>query len=388
MENTNQFSGSPSQGSKTPAWERFKIWAKTKNGKVTLVLLSILLLALIAAGIVIYQRYFKKSTDDSLVTGKVKTGETCVLEGTNVASNGNRHPLAVIIENHTQARPQVGLDKASVVYEAVSEGGITRFMAVYSCFDAERLGPVRSVRTYFLDWLSELNAFIAHCGGNIDALDRIPQEGILDLDQFEYGEAAYWREPEAGKASEHTLFTDTTKLYKIAQDNGWDMKGDFSSWKFKADAALDKRPDKEIIDVPFSGGSYAVKWVYNRDENQYAREIAGAAHNDAKTGAQLKVKNVVVMEVNRHNSPTRINEAGYAMDTVGSGKAWFFIDGVKTEGTWNKASLKDRTIYKDSTGAEIKFDKGKTWIEVTPPEYPISSEEGTMPTTSVNTTTQ
>lgn len=384
MENTNEFNSSTSQGSKTPAWERFKIWAKTKNGKVTLVLLGILLIALIAAGVVVYQRYFKKSTT-STGLGIEKKGETCALENTTVDSNGNRHPLAIVVENHPDARPQVGLDKASIVYEAVSEGGITRFLAIYSCFDAEKVGAVRSARTYFLDWLSEYNAFFAHCGGNIDALDRIPQEGILDLDQFKYGEKAYWREPEAGKASEHTLFTDTTKLYQIAQDNGWDMTGKVTSWKFKTDLALAQRPDKETVNVPFSGGSYAVKWVYNRAENQYAREIAGAAHNDAKTGEQLKVKNVIVMEVSRHNSPTRINEAGYAMDTIGSGKAWFFIDGKKTEGTWNKASRTERTIYKDSTGTEIKFNAGKFWIEVTPPEYAISSEEGTVPTTSMET---
>jgi hypothetical protein len=100
----------------------------------------------------------------------------------------SEHPIAVMIENHPEARPQSGLSKADVVYEVVAEGGITRFMGLFLCEEPPQfVGPVRSARTYYLDWLSEYNAFYAHVGGantdgKADALQQIKDYGIKDFD--------------------------------------------------------------------------------------------------------------------------------------------------------------------------------------------------------------
>lgn len=131
-----------------------------------------------------------------------------------------RRPVAVVIDNHPQARPQWGLSRASRVYEALTEGGITRYLAVFGRADAGRVGPVRSIRTQFLDYALELGAALAHVGGNEDALDLIPRLPLRDLNAFRYA-GPYRRIPRRRVALEHTMFTSTRALRAAADRAGW-----------------------------------------------------------------------------------------------------------------------------------------------------------------------
>lgn len=345
---------------------------KKPRSKVLIVSLAILFgLAVGAAGYVAYKQYFAPDAPDKVTIKSTPKPQTTAstLDGTQVSKElANRHPLAIIVENHTQARPQVGLDKASLVYEAISEGGITRFMAVYGPQDASKVGPVRSARTYFLDWNAEYNGFLAHVGGNIDALDRISQEGVLDLDEFAVGDKAYWREPEAGKAIEHTMFTSTEKLYAIAQEKKWDMTGSFKSLKFLDPKKLEKNNVSQEITIDFSASQYKVKYTFDPTKNVYLREMNGSVHRDRVTGNQLSPTNIIIQSVERTEGVTRINENSWTMKTIGEGKAIIFYGGKRIDGTWKKADLKSRTLFYDSNGKEISFLPGQFWYEITPPD--------------------
>ena len=150
-----------------------------------------------------------------------------------------RRPLAIMIENHTEARPQSGVSSADVVYEAVAEGGITRFLALFYCDAIDRdttVGPVRSARTYYLDWASEYgeNPLYVHVGGaNVpgpaNALGQIQEYGWggrngNDLNQFSIGFPTFWRDYERlGRtvATEHTMYSTTEKLWAEAKKRGW-----------------------------------------------------------------------------------------------------------------------------------------------------------------------
>lgn len=293
------------------------------------------------------------------------------LDGTQASlATANRHPLAIMVENHTAARPQIGLDKASIIYEAITEGGITRFMAIYGPEDADKVGPVRSLRTFFLDWAEEYNAFVAHVGGNIDALDRVGPEGALDLDQFALGEKAYWRVPEAGKAIEHTMYTDTNKLYQAAQDKGYPMKANFDSFKFlNPKKFVVNQGTSQTISIDFSSPSYAVSYQYDPLTNNYTRSLAGNLHRDRSTGNQLAPTNIIIQAVERHAGFTRINEDSWTFDTIGQGKAIILYGGKKIDATWKKMSLKDRTkFYDNATQKEIEFLPGQFWYEIVPPD--------------------
>ncbi len=300
-----------------------------------------------------------------------------------------RRPLAVMIENHTEARPQSGLSYADVVYEAVAEGGITRFMALFYCNLSDiQVGPVRSARTYFLDWLGEYDALYAHVGGAnspgpADALGQIIKYEVKDMNQFSIGFPVYWRDYQRlghPVATEHTMYSTTAKLWEVGAKRGWtatDSAGlrwdkSFVPWKFKDDKAGGTTVN---IKVNFweSQGGYDVTWTYDQASNSYKRQNGGAPHVDLDNNTQLSPKVVVVQFERESNAndgyPGNVH---LLYGTTGSGKALIFQDGNVIEGKWNKTSRLARTKYTDKNGKEIEFDKGQIWIQTVPEGSKVS----------------
>lgn len=294
------------------------------------------------------------------------TKTECKLDGTYTTKElANRHPLAIMIENHPEARPQAGLNKASIIYEAIAEGGITRFMAVYGPENADKVGPVRSARVYFIDWAEEYNAFYAHAGGAQNALTKIVEDNVLDLN---HNTTAFWRQQD-GRALEHTLYTSTIKLYEYAANQGYDVNSsNFTPQKFKDDLIADQRVTSQGAVINFSSESYKIEWKYNKDKNIYMRYMAGASHNDEVTKDQLSAKNVVIQVVSRQAVKSG-GKTVYTMGTVGSGEATVLMDGKAVKGTWKKDKAgSTRTMFYDSNGKQISFNRGAMWIEVVNPD--------------------
>lgn len=306
-----------------------------------------------------------------------------------------RRPLTVMIENHLDSRPQSGLSKADVVYEAVAEGGITRFLTVFYCAASAydwQIGPIRSARTYFLDFASEYGDFplYVHVGGanmpgRADAIGQISNYGWRmknDLDQFSIGFPTYWRdENRLGHpvATEHTMYSTVDKLWKVAEKRGFtnvDKKGSpwdksFISWKFKEDAPSDERENKSLEFYFWKASSFAqdykVRWEHDGTENVYKRINAGILQKDRDDETVIKVKNVVVVFMKELKADDGYeNNAHLLYGTKGSGKILVFQDGKAVEGTWSKKDRKERMFFKDAKGKELKLNRGQIWIEILP----------------------
>jgi hypothetical protein len=309
-----------------------------------------------------------------------------------------RRPLTVMIENHAEARPQSGLSKADIVYEAVAEGGITRFMGVFYCGIAAEgtlLAPVRSAREYYLSWVSEYDALYNHVGGagncNDDTVDdrakalcMIQQYKIKDMDQFGISFPTCFRNYDRldhTVATEHTMVCDSTKLYKLASNRDWtnvDAKGvawdkNFVPWKFKDDA---KEADRGIVKtVSFTAwkgyeNDYGVRWDYDVATNTYKRFNGGVAHTDLETKEQLTAKTVIV-QFAKETGP--VDEHQHLLYTnIGSGEAIIFMDGKATKITWRKPDRVSRTKFYDQQGKEIVLDRGQIWIEMLPIGTPVT----------------
>ncbi|MEK7565639.1 MAG: DUF3048 domain-containing protein [Patescibacteria group bacterium] len=323
--------------------------------------------------------------------------EECPLDGTmytkdEKAAWDKRRPLGVMIENSKAARPQSGLSYADIVYEAVAEGGISRFMAVFYCQDGDIVGPVRSARTYYLDWISEYGSspLYAHVGGAntpgpADALGQIERygwSGDNDLNQFSIGFPTFYRDYERlGKdtATEHTVYTTLLKLWDFAAKkreltNDWATG--FIPWSFKEEAALTNRPASLAVDFGLPSvqtayaGSYLVSWKYDRETNLYLRFNGGEAHKDLDTEEQITAKNVVLQFMTMGIADDGYLEDGHGSHTLygtkGTGKAKFLMDGQVIDGTWVKKTRTDRTKFFDTKGVEIKFNRGTIWIEALP----------------------
>src|SRR3990167_10184320 len=222
-----------------------------------------------------------------------------------------RRPLAVMIENHQESRPQSGLSTADVVYEAVAEGGITRFMALFYCnLGDTQVGPVRSARTYFLDWLGEYDGSYAHVGGAntpgpADALGQIIKYGVKDLNQFSIGFPTFWRDYQRlGRpvATEHTMYSTTQKLWSVAAKKGFLVKDErgvdwnkfFVPWKFKDEDKTRGTVGKIEVNFWQNKGDYQVNWEYDGGCNCYKRSQGSVAHTDLNTKNQLAAKLVII----------------------------------------------------------------------------------------------
>lgn len=322
--------------------------------------------------------------------------EECPMNGTLYSKQQKdwweqHRPLGVMVENHLDARPQSGLSSADVIYEAVAEGGITRFLTIFYCQSAEEIGPIRSARTYFLDFISEYGTepLYTHVGGAntsgpANALSQIETygwAGVNDMNQFSIGFPTFWRDSTRqghSVATEHTMYSTTEKLLqyaaasrnlKVTDVNGVSWTKGFVPYSFKEDALVPQRPTKQTVHVEFwtTDPAYAVDWIYDPITNIYKRNNGGVAHIDVNTGKQLTTKNIVVLTmVETHANDGYTDNEHLLYKTKGIGRANIFIDGKQIVGTWKKDSRTARTLLFDSTGAPIKFDRGTIWFEILP----------------------
>ena len=326
--------------------------------------------------------------------------EVCPLNGAKFTKQerdiwDQRRPLAVMIENHLDSRPTSGLSTADIVYEAVAEGGITRFMGIYYCAVSainETIAPVRSARIYYTQLVPEYDALYNHVGGagNCDdptvdpkakALCFIRTAKIKDLDQFGLDFKACHRVTnrlDREVAYEHTMACYTDELYKVATKRGWtnvDINNkkvawdkNFVSWKFKDSSSGSAGSEPAATNIKFDSWSnasdYSVQWQYDLATDSYKRSNGGQASVDLNTNEQIKAKNVVVQLV-KESGPLD-DHKHMAYDVIGKGKMILFQDGKAFTGTWSKTSASSRTKFLLDSGKEAQFNPGVIWIELVP----------------------
>lgn len=279
------------------------------------------------------------------------------LSGVEVASKEleTAPVFGVMIENSIPARPQSGLNQAEVVFEAIAEGGITRFLALYQQNKPELIGPVRSVRGYYIDWASGFDASIAHVGGSGDALARIRDGKHKDMDEF-FNTRTFWRS--RNRYAPHNVYTNSANLTALANSKGWNSSN-FEGFSRKDDSPA-KNKNATQIQVNISGFSYNSTYVYQENCNCYLRSQSGVAHIDA-SGAQVIAKTLIVLKMENSLAPDRYHNV---YETIGSGTAIIFQDGTVHELKWVKSSEKSPLFLQNSDGSNFKLNRGQSWITV------------------------
>ncbi len=341
----------------------FRIWPShlAKKWQILIGAGIFLVTAGVIGGILWYQHTHKpKVTKPVVVTKKAPppapTTVASPLTGVQVTPELAKHIVTgVMIENSPDARPQSGLKDAGVVYEAIAEGGITRFLALFQEATPDYIGPARSARPYYLDWVLPYDAGYAHVGGSPEALAQIKQLGIKDMDQF-YNSAYYWRV--SNRYAPHNMYTSIAKLNEGEAKKGW-TTSNFTGFARKAKEEPAATPTAKSIDFAISSYLYNVHYDYDAATNSYLRSEGGKPHMDEKSNSQLAPK--VVIALGMHHS---IEADGYhsAYATVGSGPMFVFQDGVQTQGTWTKADRGSQFTFTDANGKPLKLNPGQTWI--------------------------
>jgi len=285
----------------------------------------------------------------------VPTTVPSILSGLPVEPSVNSRPITgVMIENSLDARPQSGLAQASVVFEAIAEGGITRFLALFQDTQPDNVGPVRSSRPYYLQWALGFDATYGHVGGSPEALADIKSWGVKDMDQF-FNSGSYHRI--STRYAPHNVYTSLATLSQLEASKGYGAST-FKGWLRKADKPLTP-PTAKSIDLAISGPTYNAHYDYDAATNTYKRSEGGAAHIDADSQAQISPKVVIALVMSYS-----LESDGYHSDynTLGSGQAYVFQDGGVTIGTWSKADNASPLTFLDSTGKPLALNAGQTWL--------------------------
>jgi hypothetical protein len=291
------------------------------------------------------------------------------IPGALVRGTIRERPYIVMIDNHPDAYPQSGLDQAAIVFEALAEFGLTRFMAVYApgvTPDADTIGPVRSTRLYYAEWALPFGALYVHAGGSPQGLQLVETtDQLINVDALYRANSAYFHR-DTKRAAPHNLYTSSAMLERAAAERGADQAlRDDIGYMFKDEAAPNARPAAQQISYFFLYREDRAGWMYDPESNSYLRLRRGKPAVDAVTGTQLRSKNVVVMEI--EEAPIAGDEKGRIEQQVsGTGRARVFLDGTEREVTWSKSAPEAPLLFLDSSGNEVRFNPGPIWIVALP----------------------
>jgi hypothetical protein len=300
------------------------------------------------------------------------------------------------------ARPQAGLNEAKIVFEAVAEAGITRFAAIFQNPTTSAIGPVRSLRIYYLEWDTPFDCTIVHAGGPSDAINAVRAGGYKDLtESYTY----MWRSENNSVLHRawNNLFTSVSRLNSFADANSYTTSSpagfarltptestnerikDQVANQLDIDTATEEsvsnlNPSVTSIDIRYGyTPNFNPHYDYDANSNTYKRSYESGAeqliYNCPENLGEITPETacgdptvaspsvVIAMMVREGKASDNYHED---ITTTGSGKAYVFQNGTAIEGTWEKSSVGSQIVFKDSDDKEIKLAPGQTWISAVP----------------------
>lgn len=285
-------------------------------------------------------------------------------------------PFAVMINNIRYAQPLCSVSEAEVMIEALTEGGITRFLALYTDIeDVSHIGSVRSSRPCFISLARAFDAIYVHAGGSRQAYDLLASTGIDHLDGIQGASSAFYRDQarlSAGYSTEHTLFTEGSSLVEQAEKRGCTMTReepiDFG-YQFTVYEALAEGESAQKITVNFRSNGKTTDLTYDSDIGSYRAAQYGEEMVDGNTGEAVTFANALVLEVKT------TSEGQYVMMTLtGSGTGWFASGGRIVPITWSRSSENAPFVFTLADGSGITFATGHTYIALVPTGSPVEFE--------------
>lgn len=291
-----------------------------------------------------------------------------------------RHAIAVMIDDHPDARPQSGFNDASVVWQAPAEGGIPRYMMVFQDRVPPSVGPVRSARQYYIAWAAEWDAVYAHVGGSPQALQTLREQGrgqlVYNADEFRWGGIYFHRTRD--RFAPHNVYTSGKELWQLAGRLGA-KKGEMkAAWKFAPDRLLSLRPKGGTITTVYPWNT--ITYRYDRKTNTYRRSVSGEKRQmDRGREKPVGPKNVVVMVMSF--GPLNDGSKKHRLEAqfVGKGTAWIATNGKTIKGTWRKTSMTSPTRFYDKNGKQVTLTVGQTFVQVMPRGSKITIKDGKVP---------
>ena len=341
----------------------------------TKVLIVLLIIVIIAAGGTLAYKLVKDKNKTQEVTGEENETPIIMKEEKKIKIfSGNDRPIAVMIDNHSDAWPQAGLQDAYMVYEIIVEGGETRLMALFKGADVDKIGPVRSARHYFIDYAEENDAIFVHWGGSPQAYSRL--NSIDSIDGIALEGSVFFRDKTLKRDLEHTGFTSMKNVKEYADKKGYtrDTKKDLLLNYSIEDIDMSNIPNVQTADsVSIKYSDYhTTSYKYDADKKVYYRSMAGKPNVDLETGEQYTAKNIIAYAVDNYTLSDGENKGRQDIKNIGAGKGYYISEGKAIPITWEKKSHSEQTVYKYESGEELKVNDGNTFIQIYPTTGSIS----------------
>ena len=343
--------------------------AKAKEKLMFIVISIIVISCVIAIGVFGYKKYLEKNAEPKIVKEEVKVTDALKdLEKSLSIYNSNKRIISCMISNERTAWPQAGLQEAYMIYECLIEGGETRFMALFKENAPKKIGPIRSSRHYFVNFIREHNAIYAHFGWSPLAEKTIKQNGVNNINGIY--DTYYYREG----PGYNNAYSSISKVKEFAKQKGYKTESvNKSIYEYSIDNTYletDSTKNANNISIKYSA-MQNVAYKYNSAKKVYLRSMRGIPHIDKVTRKQLEVKNIVVLYQTYYNLNDYVGSARQQLDQVGTGEGVYITNGRYVPVTWSKSSDSAKTIIKDKEGKEIVLNDGLTFMQIVPKTYKI-----------------
>lgn len=283
-------------------------------------------------------------------------------------------PIAIMINNiNTVVGYQSGLDDAYLVYEMMVEGGYTRLMALFKDKNLSRVGPVRSSRHYFLDYVKENDAIYVHFGWSPQAEADIKKLSVDNINFMTYD--GYIRDTSLGLATEHTVFTTTDNINAGIEKYDYAKKNENKTLlNYSADDINIEKMENAIktnnVSLRFSK-NHVTTFTYDEANKVYLRSQNNLAQKDYVTKKQYQTKNIIVYQVD-YKTISNDQKGRQTVDNLGIQKGYYITNGYTININISKDSRTKETKYTKEDGTELIVNDGNTYIEIVPSSGNVS----------------
>ena len=346
----------------------------------TKVLIVLLIIVIIAAGGTLAYKLVKDKNKTQEVTGEENETPIIMKEEKKIKIfSGNDRPIAVMIDNHSDAWPQAGLQDAYMVYEIIVEGGETRLMALFKGADVDKIGPVRSARHYFIDYAMENDAIYVHFGQSPQAQSDIKKYSINDINGIAEDGVTFWRTKD--KAAPHNAVTNTEKLLASAKNKKYrTTSSEKSVLKYTTDEVkLEDGEEATTITIPHSD-LQTVKYVYDSENKVYERYARSKKQTDWDTKEAITTKNIVITFCENYTLSDSENKGRQGLKNIGTFDGYYITEGKAIKIKCTKSARDEKTVYKDLNGNEIQVNDGNTFVNICSLDANVKIEGSTQTT--------
>lgn len=342
-----------------------------EKGGIKALIIILVILIIVAGGALAYKISKDKENNDTET--EVSKVEEPKKEKEVQVFNGNERPIAIMIDNHSDAWPQAGLNKAYMVYEIVVEGGETRLMALFKGQDLDKIGPVRSARHYFIDYAMENDAIYVHFGQSPQAQSDIKKYSINDINGIAEDGTTFWRVKD--KRAPHNAVTSTEKLLQSAKNKKFRTTSkEKSVLNYSAEEVnLENGISANEITIPHSN-LQTVKYKYNEDSKTYVRYARGKEQTDWETKDAVETKNIIITFCDNYTLSDAENKGRQGLKNIGTFDGYYITNGKAIKIKCTKNARDEKTVYKDLQGNEIKVNDGNTFVNICPTNAKVQIE--------------